>query len=234
MEADPSMREVLVYLDEGVSFPSYKHTVHALKEELAFLIRTVDHRFFLTTDWHEKTALVVFPGGRDLPYHTNLQGLANRNIQAYVQKGGSFLGICAGGYYGAAEIEFEKDGELEICASRELGFFSGKAIGPAYGNNLFRYESEAGAREAWIEWEQGFCSVYFNGGCRFEGTEACSNVKVIARYNDLPETPPAVVHCRVGKGVALLSGVHPEYITEELEESPKKAFWRYLLSLCIC
>ncbi len=54
-------------------------------------------------------------------------------------------------------------------------------------------------------------AAYYNGGCAFIAPEEHRNVTVIARYADLPQEPAAIVQCRVGKGLALLSGVHPEY-----------------------
>ncbi len=219
---------ILVYLDQGVEPRGFRRTVRALKKEMAhlFQIQTVDHRFFLEPDWEEKAALIVMPGGRDIPYHTRLQGSANKRIKRFVQEGGSYLGICAGAYYGASQVEFEKGGELEVCASRELAFFPGKAVGPVYEKGVFRYESEAGARSADIQWDGGVCSLYFNGGCYFEKAEDYPNVQVIGRYLDHPQVPAAVIECQVNKGKAILSGVHPEYISSE----NGKAFWRELLS----
>lgn len=137
--------------------------------------------------------------------------MANQRIYQFVQNGGGFLGICAGGYFGCREVEFEKGDFLEICEARELGFYPGKAIGPAYGNGVFDYQSNRGARDTEIQWERGLCKIYFNGGCYFDKTEDHPNVQVIAHYNDLPNNLAAVVHCKVGKGRAILSGVHPEY-----------------------
>jgi hypothetical protein len=48
------------------------------------------------------------------------------------------LGICAGAYFGAGAIEFEKGGAYEVCANRSLAFFPGYAEGPAYGKNKYR------------------------------------------------------------------------------------------------
>jgi biotin--protein ligase len=188
-----------------------------------FPIQTISHQYFLSNRWESTTALVAFPGGRDLPYHSKLQGEANARIRRYVETGGRYLGICAGGYYGSASIEFEKGGELEICGQRELAFFSGKAVGPAYGLGLFQYNSERGAKAAKVIWDKKESSVYFNGGCFFQSPEDDPFCQVIARYGDLSETPAAVVFCQCGKGAALLSGVHPEY-------SNKDPFFSFLIN----
>jgi hypothetical protein len=52
--------------------------------------------------------------------------------------------------------------------------------------------------------------VYWNGGGFFADAEE-TEAQIIARYDDLPATPAAIVLCRYGQGLALLSGVHPEH-----------------------
>ena len=37
------------------------------------------------------------------------------------------------------------------------------------------------------------------------------NTNILAAYRDYPGQPAAIVQCIVGKGVAVLTGVHPEY-----------------------
>lgn len=54
-------------------------------------------------------------------------------------------------------------------------------------------------------------SVYYNGGCAFIAPEEHPNTQVISRYQDIESNPAAIVECTVGKGRAILSGVHPEY-----------------------
>ena len=112
--------------------------------------------------------------------------------------------------------------EEENTGARELAFYPGCASGPAYGLGHFSYESKAGARPASIRWKGGVSPVYFNGGCLFEEPELYPSVTVLARYDDLAETPAAVVKCAVGKGEALLCGVHPEYV--------KNSFWRFVIN----
>jgi len=207
---------IYVYLDEGALPRSARQIVHSLRHMLQggddCSIRYVDHRF-LTEEpaWEKDATLLVFPGGRANPYHKKLQGLGNQRIVNFVQKGGTYLGVCAGGYYGARFVEFEKGEALEVCTELELGFFPGKAIGSAYGKGLFCYESEKGARSAKVEFFGKQGELYFNGGCFFEAPQNHSHIRSLASYTDLEGQPAAIVECSVGQGKAILCGVHPEY-----------------------
>ncbi len=226
------IQQVLVYLDTGVGSRPFQQLFTSLKAHLSpdlYSIHAVDHRFLIEKEWMDDTALLVIPGGRDVPYHACLQGPGNQRIIDYVASGGRYLGICAGGYYGSAYVEFEKGGELEVLAARELAFFPGKAIGPAYGLGQFAYESERGAHSARLSWHEGASYVYFNGGCFFEDPEAHPDVEVLARYEDLPGSLAAAVSCSVGAGRALLCGVHPEYEIKASFEPMRKCFWHYIL-----
>ena len=162
---------------------------------------------------------LIMPGGRDRPYHQALKGEPNRLLKQFVLDGGTYLGICAGAYYGCKSVEFEKGFPLEICEERELQFFSGKAVGPAYGKGIFSYGSETGARIAPLLTPYGMFYSYFNGGCFFEGD--VSSCHVLATYADLPKHPPAILEIPLGKGRAILSGVHIETLfSSELCQHP--------------
>lgn len=63
-------------------------------------------------------------------------------------------------------------------------------------------------------------TVYFNGGGHFV-LDRCveyENIEVIAQYANAPDGCPhvAVVKCKVGQGVVLLSGPHIEYIADKM------------------
>jgi glutamine amidotransferase-like uncharacterized protein len=93
------------------------------------------------------------PGGRDLPYVKKLQGKGNRNIFDFVRNGGSYLGICAGAYYGCSLVQFAQgDPLLEVVGPRELAFFPGVSQGPVFAG--FDYASCAGAKAADIQLTQ--------------------------------------------------------------------------------
>ena len=76
-------------------------------------------------NWTEDAALVAFGGGYDSGFVKSLGKDGTAIVRNYVLSGGSYLGICAGGYFGCAEVEFDKGGPLEVVGKRDLGFFPG-------------------------------------------------------------------------------------------------------------
>lgn len=167
-------------------------------------------RSFFESDWDSVASLFVLPGGRDVPYHATFKGKGNEKIRAFVEKGGIFLGMCAGAYYAATFVEFDKGYPSEICEARELGFFQGKTVGPLFNTSPYIYDCEELTRNAKILTSEGkVISTYYNGGCTFIPSKD-SDYQVLASYDNLPGKPPAVISCKVGKGKAILSGVHLE------------------------
>lgn len=213
-----SLKNILIYRDEGAHPRCIRSLVKALhQEEIPNPILFADRHTFKDAKWQESASLLIFPGGRDIPYHEALKGQPNRQIRQFVEQGGSYFGICAGAYYGSAQFEFEKGQPLEVIGKRELCFFPGKALGPAYGLGQFCYETEAGARIARLHLASQVSAAYYNGGCTFDAAQEIPQVTTIARFYDLPDQPAAIIECSVGKGRAILSGVHPEYSSESFQ-----------------
>jgi biotin--protein ligase len=172
------------------------------------------------------------PGGADRPYLERLGGKGNANIREFVNNGGNFLGICAGAYYSADRIEFAKgDVDLEVTGKRELKFFPGLVEGPTYsGFDHRNTDNVSGMRAATIHWthDTTFANdkdfvLFYNGGGHFVDAEQFSNVTILARYAaelpNRPNSPAAIVECKVGTGKAVLSGPHFEWFAESLEDS---------------
>jgi len=167
------------------------------------------------------------PGGADLGYCRTLNGDGNRRITQYVNRGGSFLGFCAGGYYGTSRVEFEVDDKkMAVIGNRELGFYPGICRGLAFAG--FVYHSEAGARAADIQINKGAFpdapkelqasfKSYYNGGGVFVDAKKLESrgVQTLASYTedlhvDPGEGAAAVVYRKVGEGHVILTGPHPE------------------------
>ncbi len=199
----------------------------------------LDPEQLINTDWDQTFDLLIMPGGRDKPYHAALQGKGNAKIRSFVERGGTYMGICAGAYYGCQVVDFDRGQSLEVYEERELAFFPGSAVGPAYGKGTFDYGSQKGARAAKLQTALGVFDVYFNGGCYFSGD--FSKVRILARYLDLEGHPPAILECPIGKGKAILSGVHLETSSDSLDpkdpiveilqksESKRQKYWNSLL-----
>lgn len=169
------------------------------------------------------------PGGADMGYCRTLNGAGNQKITQYVNLGGAYLGLCAGGYYGSARCEFMVgDEQMEVVGDRELGFFPGVCRGLAFPG--FVYASEKGARAAELRVNgERFATVggnvpesvktYFNGGGVFVDAENNAmkqrGVEVLASFTeplnvDSGKGTAAVVYRKIGNGHTILSGPHPE------------------------
>ena len=178
---------------------------------------------FITDPWQPSTALIIFPGGRDVPYCQGLNGSPNAAISSWIRyRGGKYLGFCSGGYYGSKRCEFEVgDKFLEVVGNRELGFFPGTCRGAVFEG--FVYDREDGAKAAGLKIDVGELPgikedvrVYCNGGGVFVDADSMKDkgVSVLARFTDNVKVEggnAAAVYCKVGNGDAILTGVHPEY-----------------------
>ena len=210
--------EILLYTDNGMGAANncVSMTMASLKTTLSstaqlssnYTVRTTNSTELVGSKWKDSAALLVMPGGRDLPYCKELNGKGNEQIRSFVEGGGSYLGICAGAYYGSAEVEFSKgDPNMEVIGPRELAFFPVTARGPAFPG--YAYDSNAGQHAAEMtlattnqqtsDSTLNTLSVFYNGGCKF--VPFCDDRKkntpydVLMRYtgysvSHLPDTPP--------------------------------------------
>jgi glutamine amidotransferase-like uncharacterized protein len=213
-------KTIIIYVDQGVSGEALRQTVKSLQQEVDLSVHSLvrkDSKQILHEPWQQDACLFLMPGGRDVHYHSALSGSGTEKIKRFVENGGAYLGLCAGAYFAAEAIEFEKGGKLQVCGKRDLELFPGVAIGPAYGLGKYSYESDQGVEAAQISWENEECFTYFNGGCYFEGAQGFSNVSILSSYMNLEASPAAIISCKVGKGTALLSGVHIEFSAQHLQ-----------------
>lgn len=205
---------VLVYAGPGVSPTSLSYTISTLKLLLEpnYAVQMVTPKALASEPWAPSCALLVIPGGRDIPYLSSLSGSAMNGISRYVREGGKYLGICAGAYFASARVEWEVGTPIEVVGNRPLKFFPGTSRGCVYPG--FQYESENGARSVSISLPDGNLQqgLYYNGGGELVIDGHMNGVTALAYYVD-SERPGMVagVLCDVGSGKAALWHVHLEY-----------------------
>ncbi|KAL2314975.1 Biotin--protein ligase [Schizosaccharomyces pombe] len=205
-------------------------------------MRFVDASTLEKEPWPASTALLVMPGGRDMGYCSSFNETIYRKITDFVKRGGAYLGLCAGGYFGSAVVDFRMpDSDLNVVGKRKLQFFPGTCAGPTFPG--FTYDSEDGARRASIivdgmQSSPVHTHIYFNGGGSFLETENYSNVKVVARYQETDfEKSAAIIYVKVGKGNVVLTGIHPEFsaegspILDKRDEKTRLELLSYILKL---
>lgn len=125
-------RLVAVYRGEGAGWRSVASTADALKRLLPpsrYDVAPLGAAELLEGSWRDRAALLVMPGGADLPYCRRLNGAGNALIRDFVAGGGAYLGLCAGAYYACSRVEFEPGSPMAVVGARELGFFPGTARG---------------------------------------------------------------------------------------------------------
>ncbi|RYO31816.1 hypothetical protein AA0113_g11799 [Alternaria arborescens] len=240
---------ILVYSGNGSTTESVRHCLYTLRRLLSpsYAVIPVTGDTLIKEPWFSTCALLVFPGGADLGYCRTLNGEGNRRISRYVNAGGSYLGFCAGGYYGSARCEFElDDAKMAVEGERELAFFPGVCRGLAFEG--FKYASEAGARAAEIKIEkEAFESVdegvaetfksYYNGGGVFVDAKKLESrgVQILASYTEdlhveSGEGQAAVVYRKVGEGHAVVTGPHPEFAPQNLSKIPSLPSYATLIN----
>ncbi len=208
---------------------SVRHCLYSLRRLLSpnYAVITVTGDAIVKEPWSASCAMLVMPGGADLGYCRTLNGEGNRRITQFVERGGLYLGFCAGGYYGTKRCEFEVGNKkLEVIGDRELAFYPGTSRGCAFSG--FVYHSEQGARATELKVSKSALAKgsvpdvfrsYYNGGGVFVDAPKYKDkgVEILASFTekldvDAGEGTAAVVYCKVGEGAAILTSPHPEYV----------------------
>ena len=116
--------QVLVYSGPGVSPLSLSHTILTLSLLLLphYTVQSVSPTTLHNEPWEPSCALLVIPGGRDLPYVDELgvKTRVTKRIREFIEHGGKYLGICAGAYFGSETVIFDQGGDMEVVGKRDL------------------------------------------------------------------------------------------------------------------
>ena len=183
-----------------------------------------DASYFVRTNWEDETDLIVFGGGYTSGYIKSLHTDDPRplkRIKKFIHDGGKYLGFCAGGYFGASRIVFEKGTPLEVDVESPLAILPGMSVGAVYPG--FSYSNEENAKVVDVNYENGIelppMSAYYFGGGEFI---PAVKSKIIANYSGIHSDKIAILTATYGKGRSVLMGVHPEVYTHYTDKLDKK------------
>lgn len=223
--------KVLVYNDVGTTSGAPESLRRWLKEELPDYIKVEYTNAakikYLNCLKDEGVRAVFMPGGESRAFKSKLFGEGDYKIHEFVENGGAYYGFCAGGYYACKQVDFIGSGMgfSDINKTHYTAFFNGVAKGSIpeltdghHYDSTFNSSSVVKLRYQ----ENNEADIYYNGGCCFRGDFNNSSYKVLAVYDKLKEGENvAAVRCEVGKGYAVLAGVHPEVSYHEVFEKIK-------------
>ncbi|SCU88158.1 Biotin apo-protein ligase-like protein [Cupriavidus necator] len=226
-----SKPQILTYIDAGTSDGTARlmRTIRQQLRSSAYEIRAVmadDIRH--DASLFDDAVLFVMPGGADLPYCAALNGAPNARIRRFVEQGGVYLGICAGAYYACRELAFHAGSAGEICGTRELSFVDAIAVGslPELTGGVAYDGTPRSTAAVEIRTTDRLTAApvslytHYHGGCRFDfGQAPGPEAQVLAVYTGIEGNPPAIVSSRVGKGSAILTGVHLEISERECKDA---------------
>jgi glutamine amidotransferase-like uncharacterized protein len=123
------------------------------------------------------------------------------------------------------EIAFHAGTDGAIYGARELKFVDAVAVGslPQLTDGVAYDATPRSAAAVEVRTTDRLTAAamtiyahYYHGGCRFDfGASASTDAQILAVYTGIEGTAPAIVSSRVGKGTAILTGVHMEMSERE-------------------
>lgn len=164
----------------------------------------------------ERGVIRVFPGGTCSRWDSFLTKEIQRKLYNEVRCGGKLLGVCAGGYYCSERSEYAINVNQVLKRVRPIALFPGLCQGPAFSSEVKVVKIK------WLSTQQEGHVVVIGGGIfipdKLIDPYKEFSFEIMARYLEKPHVEAiATVKCRVGKGTAILSALHLEFGSADLE-----------------
>ncbi len=206
-------QSIVIYQDEGVGEFGAKCLAGLFRGDdvwMASAEAVIDGRILQMAD------IFIMPGGADLPYCKKLNGAGNKNIRAFVEDGGTYLGICAGAYYACSALEFHKGRSDEISGPRELALIDAVAYGSLPELAPYYDLTPLSASIVELSTEDGPVKSFYHGGPSFRFTGDKAYLYASFAQHD----GAAIITRDVGDGRVVLSGAHLEVGADDLASYP--------------
>lgn len=218
------LKEIIIYSgitkDDELPGDDVTHLIKLIKE-LDILIRTVNAAEFKPLTWNSVTTAVVIPGIKSRDLDSQLGESKKEELKQYLDSGGHFYGLCGAAYWGCRSISYKCYDDTFIKKMGNLDFFSGEGKGPVIPNTSKEHRNDYYTTPIELElltpkYKKIVIGLVIGGGSfvspsdsEISSTDCISlmrYVKTIDRDTTIDsELSNAVVKCKVGKGVAILS-----------------------------
>jgi glutamine amidotransferase-like uncharacterized protein len=161
-----------------------------------FVVRVLKTHAEIAPALSGQPAVFVIPGGEDAHVRAeNWDRRAVAAIRAFVQRGGTFVGVCLGAYWAA-----DWNGEMRKGEGRfePLGLVDAHVTAHTPGRRADRYVT--------LNWQGQTRKVYYQDGPQFSLRPGAA-ARVLATYGN---GEAAALLSRFGRGRVALSGAHVE------------------------
>jgi len=193
---------VAIYADAGTNYQLNRNIVVAL-ESKGIGCRILD-RSRINAQQLAGVEAYVMPGGYSTFQRHALGQVGTTVLRQFVDQGGRYLGVCAGGYVAAKDVHWEEKHypyPLELFDGTAEGALDSIAAWPRDAAVVLKL-TKAGKSRGLSEAAEG--TFYYKGGPHFHGG---TNATVLATY---PNGTAAIIARPYGKGEVVLNGIHFE------------------------
>jgi glutamine amidotransferase-like uncharacterized protein len=194
-----------VFADAGV-WPLGARSLVASLEAAGIDVEVMDWSLLQKSELKCYDAL-VFPGGYSYFQQLSAGHRGLDAVRKYVEEGGRYFGICAGGFLASKDVHWEGEKypyPLQLFDGIAEG--SIKEIAPWPNPGRARLAVTAAGNDFGLAAATNR-EIYYQGGCRFVGG---TNTVVLANYFDGSAAIIQRPFGKDGKGTVILSGVHFE------------------------
>jgi glutamine amidotransferase-like uncharacterized protein len=205
------LARILIYNGKGANYTSAKALFEqcCLHSSKKYVVRYTAEEELQGTDWLHSTKTLIMGGGSPTEWAKALGDETLKKIQSFVFEGGTFCGVCAGAYFASETSIF-----LDKKTVRPYPLFSGQSLGPLFSsfeNYNDRSPETAKATKITLngkDEDSGY--LFYLGGPSFTPNNQ-QDTTVLASFCNTPCPAPAIIRHTFGKGIVVLSGVHPEF-----------------------
>ena len=202
---------IVVYADAGTNYQLNGNIVTAL-ESAGIPCLVLDRSRILAAELQNIEATIM-PGGYSTFQRNSLGNRGMNTLRQFVNQGGRFLGICAGGYVASRDVHWEEKHypyPLELFDGTAEGALDSIAAWPRDSGVSLKL-TEAGRLRGLTEKAEG--TFYYKGGPHFHGGTQCT---VLATY---PNGSAAIISRPYGQGEVILNGIHYERPAPQEQDS---------------